>query len=84
MIPKPKIYATSRQWVITLIAMFLGVLIAVSTNIFYTNRVDRESNQAWCDIINGLVKRNSAIERPDKDTLEFRKQLGDLQSKYGC
>lgn len=80
----PKIYAAPRQWITTAIFVLVGMVLAYAANVLYTNRVDRESNQAWCDIINGLVKRNSVIERPDADTLEFRQQLANLQKKYEC
>jgi hypothetical protein len=80
-----KIYSTPRQLIVAVILIFFALSTSITFSIVYTNRVDRESNQAWCDIINGLNDRYQKLEpNSDPNGLEFARQIAALKHRYGC
>ncbi len=82
---KVKVYSTPRQLIIALLLIFFALSTSITFSIVYTNRIDRESNQAWCDIINGLDNRYQKLEpNADPDALEFARDLKDIKTKYDC
>lgn len=78
------VYATPRQWVITALFVAFGVMAGFFANVLYTNHVDRQSNQAWCDIINQINTRYQALDKPDPDAARFRDGIATLKAKYDC
>jgi hypothetical protein len=83
--PKKRIYSTSRSWLIALVLSYVGVFIAGGVNLWYTNHVDRQSNQVWCSMINSLNERYSKLP-PDAnaDAKQFATQIATIKRKYDC
>lgn len=83
--PERKIYATPKRWFKTGLMLFLGLAISIGTSFAYTRHVDNQSNQAWCDMFNGLNRRYQQLPpTADPDALEFAKYIADLRKKYKC
>lgn len=83
--PKKVIVISGRQLLIAVVTVLLSVLAMVGINLVYTNYVDTNSNQVWCDIINGLDSRYSKLpQNADKDAKEFARQIADVKRKYHC
>lgn len=84
MTERPYVLISKRQLLGAVIALFVTLGLMIGVSILYTNYVDRQSNQAWCELFNGLDKRYQALQNPDPDAIEFRQQLARLKDKYDC
>lgn len=82
---RPQIYAIPRRLLTTILLVFVSLLIGVGASMFYTNYVDRNSNQAWCDIINGLHDRYDALPVGSSPEAEqFARHIAILKDRYDC
>lgn len=83
--PKRRIYATSRSLMLAIMFSYVGLFIVGGANLWYTNHVDRNSNQVWCDLINGLDARYSALPaNASPDAIEFARQIAAIKKNYRC
>lgn len=80
-----KVYATPRKFMIAWGISFLCMLGLTGAAIQYANHVDRQSNQAWCELIGGLDERYQALP-PDADVeaKEFAAKIRSLRIKLDC
>lgn len=80
-----KVYATPRKFMIAWGVSFACMLGLTGTAMFYANNIDRQSNQAWCELISGLDERYQALP-PDADieAKEFAAKIHSLRMKLDC
>jgi hypothetical protein len=79
------IQISGKQLLIAAISVFVSLAVTASVSIFYTNSVDRQSNQAWCDIINGLHTRYEKLPpNADPYAKQFAAQIVVLKQRYAC
>jgi hypothetical protein len=82
---RAQIYALPRSFLMTFATTFVALMLAVGASMLYTNYVDRNSNQAWCDIINSLDKRYQSLPTDAApEAYEFAAQIRVLQQRYKC
>lgn len=81
----PKIYALPKSFLKTALMCFIFFVIAIGASIGYTNYVDRKSNQAWCELINGLNTRYSNLPaNAPQEARDFAIKIAHLKAKLEC
>lgn len=83
--PRKVIVISGKQLAVAVITVFMSVGGMVTVNIIYTNNVDRESNQALCEMFSSLNRRYQKLP-PDapQEAKEFAGQISRIVQKYKC
>lgn len=87
MVDKPRkvIVISGKQLLSAVVAVLICLGTIVGIGIVYTNYATQQSNQAWCDIINGLDQRYSQLPpNADPDAQVFARQVAAIKNKYDC
>lgn len=66
-------------------AMFMvlvAALLVAAACIVYTNRVQRESDQKWCDVMTTLDTQTTPATTPQ--AMDFRRKIHRLRLGLGC
>ena len=74
----------SRSLVKSAIMMLAAFILVTSFNILYTNRVNRDSDRLWCDLMVSLDDRYQVLETTDPDALRFKGQVRVLRQRLHC
>lgn len=68
--------------------MLVAFVAVASFNILYTNHINRQSDQTWCDLITSLDERNQraagTVAGSDPDAIKFRRQVHDIRERLSC
>jgi hypothetical protein len=67
-----------------LITGLLAFMLLVSFNIWYTNYVQRQSDQRWCELIPSLDDRYQALNTEDPEAIRFRGQVNRIRKSLPC
>lgn len=87
MVDKPRkvIVISGKQLLTAVVTVLVSIITIVGIGIVYTNYKTEQSNQAWCDIINGLDTRYRKLPPDaDPDAKVFARQVATIKQKYDC
>lgn len=62
----------------------VGILVALSINLFYTKYTQQQSDRRWCALIVSLDDRYRAIPNPAPEATAFQRRIHDLRQGLGC
>lgn len=66
------------------VSLLVGVVVLFSFSILYTNYVNRQSDQRWCDLMVSLDERYQDLKTQDPSAIRLREQIRTLRSDLHC
>jgi hypothetical protein len=62
--------------------VMVAAFLVAAACIVYTNHVQRESNQKWCDVMTTLDRQTTPATTPQ--AVDFRRKIHKLRQGLGC